>query len=227
MKNYADTDAYRTHLKQFDAVFSQAYLVKKDTIQLTKQLTLYIEHFERRDCNQLTACQVVCLKDKHAGTILTYKNIGYLFHQYIQHSNGNTYFIAGSALYDYILFDIRERTMRRYVGAQVLQGVCSGEATPNLYWYLENLVYNPVSNLIAINGSDIVNCSRIAVFDFSNTQLFPFVFYSLSDLIFQYDEGENHTAIGWTPDNCLEVQVAEEMCNTLYLTEKEIRNQMN
>lgn len=229
MKNYADTEAYLKFLQEFEYIFSREYHIRNDTIKLTDQITLYIEHFLHDD--RLNSCAIHCqtalLKDDRDKTIFVYKSVcGYLFYKYIQHANGNEYFIAGSSLNDYVLFNITEHTAMKYVGAQIVREQPHREYTPDLYWYIETLIYNPLNNLLAINGPDILNCSRVAVFEFTDEQLFPFKFYSLSNLIFSYDEGEHHTALGWTDDNRLKVEVVEEKCNTYYLTENEIRKCM-
>ena len=227
MNNYAESDEYKNFLSEFNYVFSEKYNMKNDLIKLSDKLTANIDYFIHDDKHNrsIIRAQIVELKNYYNEIVFSTRTIGDVFYQFIEHSSGNKYFIVGSSIDNYVLYNISQNITKKYVGEHFIKD-SNNYPKQELYWYIVNLFYNPVNNLIILNGQDVLNCSRVSVCDFNDDNLFPLFFYSLSSLIFGYDEGENHIAKNWTEENCLKVEVIEESCNTFYLTEKEIKTEI-
>lgn len=228
MKNYANSEEHKKVIKEFDYIFSKDFFVKNDLIKLTDKLTLNIDYFVHNDKKNGTSTggQAVALKNREDEVIFFTKIIGRIFYQLIEHSTGCEYFIVGASIHDYILYNVSKNITMEYIGERILDQHSHRYPKQELYWYIVNLFYNPLNNLIVINGQDILNCSRVSICDFTDINSFPLIFYRMSNLIFGYDEGENHIAKNWTKENHLKVEVIEESFNTIYLTECEIRKEI-
>lgn len=223
MKNYAESKEYKADLLKYDYIFSEKYHIKDETISLTPLITLEINYFHHSEGDNSIGCQMVTLKNDTDGILFHNKTVwGHLFYQYIKHANGKEYFITGSGLEVYVLYNISENVSMKYVrGNTADKKEFNGGAQ---YWYLVDLKYNPGNNMVAVNGHDLLNCSRISVFEFKDESSFPFRFHEISGLIFDRNEGENHVAKQWLDGNFLQVEVTEQHRNILLLSEAEISN---
>lgn len=223
MKNYAESEEYKADLLKYDYIFSEKYHIKDETISLTPLITLEINYFHHLTEDDSIGCQIATLKNQTNDILFRNKTVwGHLFYQYIKHSNGKEYFITGSGLKTYVLYNITDNVSMQYVSGNTAdQKEFNGGAQ---YWYLVDLKYNPENNMVAVNGQDILNCSRISIFEFKDESSFPFRFHEISGLIFDHDEGENHVAQKWVNGNFLQVEVTEQHRNILLLSEAEISN---
>ncbi len=223
MKNYTESEEYKADLLKYDYIFSDRYHIRDEIISITPLITLEINYFHHLEGDNSIGCQIVTLKNDTDGILFHNKTVwGSVFYQYIKHSNGKEYFITGSGLEEYVLYNISENVSMKYVSGNTAdKKEFNGGAQ---YWYLVDLKYNPENNMIAVNGQDILNSSRITVFEFKGESSFPFRFHEISGLIFDRDEGENHVAQQWVEHNFLQVEVTEEHRNIILLSEAEINN---
>lgn len=227
MKNFADSIAYEKYFEQYEYIFEKAYFVDQEVHSLTDEFKLIIDNYNHsyditHNYGKSISCQNIKLFDKTGCQIFTSRYaFGKLFYQYIRHSNNNEYLISGNDLMEFSIYNITKNEEYKFV-SECRIDEDSDEDCDNEFWYIREWIYNPINNLVAINGQDLMNCATVTVCDFAYPEVLPLKFKNLyKTLADRYDDGTCN-AVGWTDDNCLELDVCEENSKNVKLTAQKI-----
>lgn len=232
VKDYADSIEYKKYFEQYDYIFEKDYFISQEIHLLTDEIKLTIDNYNHsfnitNNYGKSICCQIVTLSNKNGNKIFTAKYaFGKLFYQYIRHSNNNEYFVSGNDLMEFSIYNITKNKEYKFV-SECRIDENSDEDCDNEFWYIKEWLYNPINNLVAINGQDGMNCSTVTVCDFSTPEILPIKFKNLSKIIAKEYDGEVCNAIRWTENNFLELDVSEETPKVINLTEKRIIELLN
>ncbi len=232
MKNYANSIAYEEYLEQYNYIFEKPYFVGQESHSLSDDIKLIIDNYNHsyditHNYGKSISCQSIKLLDKSGNELFTSRYaFGKLFYQYILHSNNNAYFISGNDLMEFSIYNITKQEEYKFVSECRIEEE-SDEDCNNEFWYIKEWIYNPINNLIAINGQDMMNCSTVTIGDFTNPETLPLKFKNLYKILAdQYEDGTCY-ATRWADNNCLELQVCEENTQTITLKEQQILEILN
>ncbi len=223
--NIADSPAYQSYRRQFEYIFQDAYFTHSSADDLSEQYRLEIHHYNHTEwlsekSMRSISCQKAALVSQAGETIFQYKNVfGRLFHRYLRHSNNQEYFICGNDPEQYAVCNITQKKAREYVGRCVLEP----EHCSTHFWYVREVLYDPGTDLIAFNAQDVMNCPTVTVGDWARPAVVPIKMASLGLYLNRhYEDGYFCNALGWKDGN-LQLDVGEEVSQTVFLPQEQIR----
>lgn len=227
MKNCADNIEYKNYLDQYNYIFEKSYFIKQEIHILTDEMKLFIDHYNHSYAitdkygKSINAQKLILLNKQNEPIYTTKYAFGKLFYHYIRHSNNNEYLISGNDLMEFSVYNITKKEEYRFV-SECRIDEDSEAACDNEFWYIKEWIYNPINNVVAINGPDGMNCSTVTICDLTTPEQLPIKFRNLCNSLAVDGEAEICTAIRWTKENALELEVGEENPKILLLTEQKI-----
>lgn len=226
VKNIYGTSKYDEWMSEYLYVLDERFFKDEEELSLTTNYTVLIKSYiHSYDTGPRSSCsisaQVVMLRDNNGKVLFQAETIGRPFYTYILHSNGHEYFICGGGLSLFHKYDITSKTSVSFADECVADETCRSD-----FWYITDWIYNCNNNLIAINGLGTLNDSVVNICDFSDPDRLPLKVISfcrngpkeIDDVC---------TANAWNDDNSLKVDVGEEYCRTINISEKEIIGLLN
>jgi len=233
MKNFANTIEYRQYVEKFEYIFDEQYYIDFKIIQISDCYKVKVKNYNHeykvsKNYGYSISCQEITLLDSKENMLFhTILVFGKPFFDYVKHSNGNEYFICGNDLLNYTIYNISKNKSFNFVSEDVVNDYYDGDCD-NEFWYITKWIYNPGSNMVAINGQDGMNCSTVTLCDFSEPDALPLKFENLSfHSKFRDLCGETHIyALEWTTDGSLVLFVNEEKSQELILDKQLIENIM-
>lgn len=170
--NYYGSEKHRETMKRLDEqIFSK---IKFDETDREKELEsgysvkyYYYADEENRKPGYAAVDGEICRLIKDGNTVFEWKNTdGHSrVASIIHHSNGNTYFIFDEDLYGYSVLDLGTLQCMHYIPAESHPVLPEGfEET--FIWF--NCFYNPVNDLLAVDGCFWAAPSDVIVLDFKD-----------------------------------------------------------
>jgi hypothetical protein len=233
MKNFANSLEYKEYMDKFEYIFDKKYFVKKiDKIIIDTTYRVSINeynHTYNMTRNYAKSIDFHEIKLIHNDEIIYTDRVVWQvspFFQYIKHRNENEYFISGSDLLDFSVYNITKNRQYKYIDEYMINDNYDGDSN-NEFWYITKFIYNENNNLIAINGQDGMNCKTITISDFAEPEKLPYNCVNLSSAIYKKYNTSTCDAIEWLDDNSLSMVIGEELPTEILLGEMELKNILN
>jgi hypothetical protein len=232
MENFANSSKYKEYMKQFEYIFDEKYLKKKiDENIINQYYKISINEYNHtynvaKNYAKSISCHEIRLlhNDK---TIYTNKIVWTVqpFFQYIKHKNENEYFMCGSNLLFFSVYNITENTEYKYIDEYMANDDYDGDCN-NEFWYITELIYNKNNNFIAINGQDGTNDPTVTICDFTEPEKLPYNCVNLSPIIYKEYGRRTCNSKKWLEDNSLLIVLDEKYSNEIIITENELKNML-
>lgn len=194
--NGAYTPEYTTQRRKSESLFNdnESNILKVDIINLSDKYK--IKKIKYKESNLGGAERKYILLNKNDEIIYEWKcyDSNCDFQKLIEHSNGSEYLVFRADLYGYSVLDLKTLQTFQYFPQCVLDGY--------EYFIWTNIEYNPLTNLLAVEGCIWACPWSICVVDFSSPMSEPTFQIDLFDFIEDEEIGYGDpTFLVWDNDN--------------------------